>query len=68
MNKIKIEPFKIVLILILLGFLFVFFQFTQNGRYQNNTDTRGCILDTRNGSMYKMEYGKTILSMSAKIE
>jgi len=50
MKKRNIDFFKISIILILLGFLYCFYQFTLNGRYVNTADFR-VVLDSKTGRL-----------------
>ena len=48
MKTKAIDLFKISIIVILIGFLYCFYQYTQNGRYVQTNDFR-VILDSRTG-------------------
>ena len=49
----KIDSFKILLIILAASFLYIYYQSTQNGRYEA---TRGAkVIDTRTGKVYRME-------------
>ncbi len=48
MKKLNLDLFKISIIVILIGFLYCFYLFTQNGRYVQTNDFR-VILDSRTG-------------------
>ena len=53
--KKRIDYFKLSLIVFLIGFLYVFYLYSQNGRYSNyNEEMWKVIIDTRNGSLYGM--------------
>lgn len=51
MKIFKIDFYKIFIVLLLFGFLFVFYQFAQNNRYLLMANTPA-ILDTRTGAVY----------------
>ncbi len=44
--------YKNILLLLLVVFLFIFFKFSQNGRYQFCYDSYKKIIDTRSGKIY----------------
>ena len=50
MKKFNLDLFKISIIIILIGFLYCFYLFTQNGRYVT-TDSIMVTLDTRTGKI-----------------
>ena len=50
MKKINIDLFKMSIIVILIGFLYCFYLYTQNGRYVT-TDVLKITLDTRTGKL-----------------
>lgn len=50
MKNLKIDYFKLSIVLILLGILVVFSKFSMNGRYQSLNER--VILDTRTGATY----------------
>ena len=54
MNRIKIDLFKIVLVAILLEFLFLFYQYSQNGRFYLTNDGN-LIIDSRTGTVWSIE-------------
>ena len=58
MKKLNIDLFKISLTIILLGFLLLFYQYSQNGRYYlaNNGNL---IIDTRNGTVWNIFENET---------
>jgi len=60
MNNINLDFFKVFLIVILVGFLFVFSQYAKNGRYQSRLSAK-VVLDTRTGTVYKIHEGKLII-------
>tara|TARA_R110001583_G_scaffold192520_1_gene359113 strand:+ start:1782 stop:1967 length:186 start_codon:yes stop_codon:yes gene_type:complete len=50
MKKYNLDLFKISITIILIGFLYCFYQYTQNGRY-TTTDVLKITLDTRTGKL-----------------
>ena len=52
LNKINI--FKTLLIFIMLAFLYLFHQYSKNGRYLYANE--GWIIDTRTGNMYDSDH------------
>lgn len=50
--------FKIQIISLIGGFLFIFYQYSQNGRYQNYNETIQWIQDARTGKIYKIVKGE----------
>ena len=56
MKKIHFDFFKFSLVIILIGFLLIFYQYSQNGRYFYIDVTY--ILDTRTGAIWETNYGK----------
>tara|TARA_R110001583_G_scaffold90656_1_gene232603 strand:+ start:238 stop:408 length:171 start_codon:yes stop_codon:yes gene_type:complete len=50
MKKFNIDLFKISIIIILIGFLYCFYEYAQNGRYVT-TDVLKITLDTRTGEL-----------------
>lgn len=66
MKSIKVDFYKLSIVLILVGFLLVFFQFVnndlENGRYVLqpkivDNDSREAILDSRTGVIYQLRRG-----------
>ncbi len=57
MQNLNIDLFKIMIVILAGGFLFLFYQYSQNGRYQNYKETNRYILDTRTGKIYKIDNG-----------
>ena len=53
MKNFKLDLFKISLVLILLGFLFLFDQYTKNGRFHISNDGTS-IIDTRTGTVWNI--------------
>jgi hypothetical protein len=51
MRNLKFDFFKISIVIILLGFLFVFYQFSENGRFYSPSDGAK-IIDSRTGAIY----------------
>lgn len=59
--KYKFDFFKFFLLIILLGFLYVFYLNSQNGRYINyNQELEKVIIDTRTGALYAFTDDKLI--------
>ena len=50
MKIINLSYFKISIVIILIGFLFVFYEYSQNGRYYINNNA--LIIDTRTGKSF----------------
>lgn len=50
MKKYNLDVFKLSIIIILIGFLFCFYQFSQNGRFVK-TDSIKISLDSRTGKL-----------------
>jgi hypothetical protein len=50
MKKLNLDLFKTSIIVILIGFLYCFYLYTQNGRYVTN-DSSGFVLDSRTGEL-----------------
>ena len=51
LNKIiDFQYFKFSIIIVLIGFLYVYYEYSQNGRYYINSD--GIVIDTRTGKTY----------------
>jgi len=57
MKKINIDVFKIALVAILLGFLFLFYQYSQNGRFYLTHDSL-FIIDSRTGVVWHISNNK----------
>lgn len=55
MKKLNLDLFKISIIIILIGFLYCFYQFSQNGRYVRQDDSR-LVLDSRTGKFNIIEF------------
>jgi len=55
MNKIKFDPFKTFIVLILLGFLVIAYMHTENGRFKT-TSTPYVVIDSRTGTLYEAKY------------
>ena len=51
MKKLNIDLFKFSLVVILFGFLFLFYQYSQNGRFYLANDSNS-IIDTRTGTVW----------------
>ncbi|TDD98612.1 hypothetical protein [Flavobacterium cellulosilyticum] len=51
MKKLNLDYFKISILLILLGFLLVFYQYSQNGRYISKGED-WMVIDTHTGKIY----------------
>lgn len=65
MKKINIDLFKISLIAILLEFLFLFYQYSQNGRFYLANDGDS-IIDSRTGAVCII-YGNQIRKNNAEL-
>jgi hypothetical protein len=65
MKNLKLDFFKISLVIILLGFLFVFYQFSENGRFYSPSDGSK-IIDSRSGAVYTF-YDKSSRDGNAKL-
>jgi hypothetical protein len=62
MNKLNLDVFKILLLIILVWIAHSLYNYSSNGRYQfDNTDYR-LIIDTRTGKTYEINYddGKSV--------
>lgn len=59
MKNLKLDFFKISIVIILLGFLFVFYQFSENGRFQISGESSR-IIDTRTGAVYRFGLAEPI--------
>lgn len=57
MKKINIDLFKISIIVILIGFLYCFYLFTQNGRYVR-VENPNAVLDSRTGKLISFKKKK----------
>lgn len=57
MKKYNLDLFKVSIIIILAGFLYCFYLYTQNGRYVQTNDFR-VILDSRTGKTNFQEIKK----------
>ncbi len=66
MKNLKFDFFKVSIVLILLGFLLVFYQSSRNGRF-SNAGSIG-ILDTRNGAVYINSGGNSKMVMKPIIK
>lgn len=64
MQNFKFDFFKLCIVIFLIIFLYLFRQFTENGRYINDG---GYFLDTRTGAFYMLnkETGKADLISQA---
>jgi hypothetical protein len=60
MKKINFDFFKFSVVIILIGFLLIFYQFSQNGRYFYISDSK--IFDTQTGALWENKFprGKSI--------
>lgn len=56
MKYMNFDLFKTLIIVLLIGFLFVFYQYSQNGRYQSYVDV-DYLIDTRTGETYYVGEG-----------
>jgi hypothetical protein len=59
MGNLKLDFFKISIVIILLGFLFVFYQFSENARYSSENGrfyigNENLIIDSRTGVTYNL--------------
>jgi len=61
MKNSNINLSKIFIAFTIIISLFIFYQFSQNGRYQLNNNYPGVITDTMSGKVYHIINGKTIL-------
>lgn len=61
MKTNKLDLFKISIIVILVGFLYCFHLYTQNGRYVR-VDNPNVVLDSRTGKLISFKKHKTTTS------
>lgn len=52
--SVKIDYYKTIKLLLLALFMYVFYCFSQNGRYQFSSNTQNVVIDTQSGKIYKV--------------
>ncbi len=63
LKGIKVEPYKLIFLLLLSIFIYCSYLNSKNGRFLRFNDTN-TILDTRNGKLYTpLNYNKTVDSL-----
>lgn len=60
MKNSMIDWFKTIMVIISLIFLFLFYNYSNNGRYQFSNEGFRIILDTRTGVVYRVSEIKDI--------
>jgi hypothetical protein len=68
MTMNKLDYFKISIIVILLGFLIVFYRYSENGRYAHTNNDSTIIIDTRTGELYRVQGGGHLYKLTRPVK